>query len=139
MKSEKNLSLAILNYSNHQLHISGQHEEVILVRKGGKIELIDTIDLGLPIGLDYDITDFIDHKLITLNQGDGIVLYTDGITEARNVDKLQYGIDRLCNVVSQNWHLDIESIKDIIINDVKKFIGLQKISDDITLLLLKQK
>lgn len=139
MKSAKNLSLAILNYADNQLRISGQHEEVIFVRKGGKIELIDTIDLGLPIGLDYDITEFIDHKLITLNQGDGIVLYTDGITEARNVDKMQYGIERLCNVVSQNWHLDIESIKDIIINDVKKFIGLNKISDDITLLLLKQK
>ncbi|WP_017294375.1 SpoIIE family protein phosphatase [Geminocystis herdmanii] len=139
MKSAKNLSLAILNYADNQLRISGQHEEVIFVRKGGKIELIDTIDLGLPIGLDYDITEFIDHKLITLNQGDGIVLYTDGITEARNVDKMQYGIERLCNVVSQNWHLDIESIKDIIIDDVKKFIGLNKISDDITLLLLKQK
>lgn len=139
MKSEKNLSLAILNYCDNQLRISGQHEEVILVRKGGKIELIDTIDLGLPIGLDYDITNFIDHKLITLNQEDGIVLYTDGITEARNIDKMQYGIERLCNVVSQNWHLDIESLKDIIINDVKKFIGLNKISDDITLLLLKQK
>ncbi|WP_231937584.1 SpoIIE family protein phosphatase [Geminocystis sp. NIES-3709] len=139
MKSEKNLSLAIINYQNNQLCISGQHEEVILVRKGGKVELIDTIDLGLPIGLDYDITEFIDHILINLNSGDGIVLYTDGITEARNVDKVQYGIDRLCNVVSQNWHLDIESIKDIIINDVKKFIGLNKITDDITLLLLKQK
>ncbi|MGI0481069.1 SpoIIE family protein phosphatase [Geminocystis sp. CENA526] len=139
MKSEKNLSLVILNYSDNQLQISGQHEEIILVRKGGKIELIDTIDLGLPIGLDYDITDFIDHKLITLNQGDGIVLYTDGITEARNVDKMQYGIDRLCNVVSQNWHLDIESVRDIIINDVKKFIGLNKINDDITLLILRQK
>lgn len=139
MKSEKNLSLTIINYADNQLRISGQHEEVILVRKGGKIELIDTIDLGLPIGLDYDITDFIDHKLITLNQGDGIVLYTDGITEARNIDKMQYGIERLCNVVSQNWHLDVENIKNIIINDVKKFIGLNKISDDITLLLLKQK
>lgn len=139
MKSEKNLSLVIINYHDNQLQISGQHEEVILVRKGGKIELIDTIDLGLPIGLDYDIKDFINQKIITLNQGDGIVLYTDGITEARNIDKIQYGIERLCNVVSQNWHLDIENIKDIIINDVKKFIGLNKINDDITLLLLKQK
>lgn len=139
MKSEKNLSLAILNYADNKISISGQHEEIILVRKGGKIELIDTIDLGLPIGLDYDIKEFINHKIIELNSGDGIVLYTDGITEARNINKHQYGINRLCNVVSQIWHLEVENIKNTIVDDVKKFIGLNKISDDITLLILKQK
>ncbi len=139
MNSEKNLSLAIINYFNGTVCISGQHEEVIIVRKKEcKVEIIDTIDLGLPIGIDEDIRPYIDHTIITLNQGDGIVLYTDGITEARNMEKDQYGIERLCKVVSQHWHLNSEEIRDIVINDVKKFIGLQKIEDDLTLLLLKQ-
>jgi PAS domain S-box-containing protein len=139
MNSEKNLSLAIINYFKGNVCITGQHEEVIVVRQNGDIELIDTIDLGLPIGIDEDIRAFIDHTIITLHPGDGIVLYTDGITEARDVDKNQYGIKRLCQMISQNWHLDSEEIRDLIINDVKKFIGLQKIEDDLTLLLLKQK
>ena len=139
MNSEKNLSLAIINYFKGNVCISGQHEEVIVVRREGKIELIDTIDLGLPIGIDEDIRSFIDHTIITLNSGDGIVLYTDGITEARDVQKNQYGIERLCQIISDNWHLDSEQIKDTVIDDVKKFIGLQKIEDDLTLLLLKQR
>ena len=139
MNSEKNLSLAIINYFKGNVCISGQHEEVIVVRKEGKIELIDTIDLGLPIGIDEDIRAFIDHTIITLNAGDGIVLYTDGITEARDVEKNQYGIERLCEIISDNWHLDSEQIKNTVIDDVKRFIGLQKIEDDLTLLLLKQR
>ncbi len=102
------------------------------MRKDRQVELIDTIDLGLPIGIDEDIRAFIDHTIITLYSGDGIVLYTDGITEARNVEKKQYGLERLCQVISDNWHLDSENIRDIVISDVKKFIGLQKIEDDLT-------
>ncbi|WPF87429.1 SpoIIE family protein phosphatase [Cyanobacterium aponinum AL20118] len=139
MKSEKNLSLAIINYCQGEVCIAGQHEEIIIVRNHGEIELIDTIDLGLPIGIDEDIKEFINYHKITLDKGDGIVLYTDGITEARDVNKNQYGIERLCQVVSENWNLSCEQIRDIIIDDVKRFIGLQKIEDDLTLLLLKQR
>lgn len=139
MKSDKNLTLNILNYYHNKVCISGQHEQIILVRKGGEIELIDTIDLGLPLGIDEDINDFIAHETIELNSGDGIVLYTDGITEARNMDKQFYEMERLCNVISKKWHKTAEEIKDAVIDDLKQYIGLQKIFDDITLLVVKQK
>ena len=138
MDSEKNLTLAILNYSQGKVSISGQHEETIVVRAGGEIELIDTMDLGLPIGIDDDITDFIDHIMIELNCGDGVVLYTDGIPEAFNLEKKQYGMDQLCRVISNNWHLSAEEIKQTVIDDVRNFIGKQKVFDDITLLVCKQ-
>lgn len=138
MNSEKNLTLAILNYSEGRVSISGQHEETIVVRAGGEIELIDTMDLGLPIGMDDDITDFIDHIMVELNCGDGVVLYTDGIPEAFNIEKKQYGMDRLCQVISRNWHLSAKEIKQTVIDDVRNFIGKQKVFDDITLLVLKQ-
>lgn len=139
MRSDKNLSLSILNYYRGKICISGQHEEVIIIRENGEVELIDTIDLGLPIGIDADIREFISYQFISLNQGDGIALYTDGITEARNKEKQQYGIERLCRVIKENWEQDSETIIKIVIEDVKKFIGLQKIEDDLTLVVLKQK
>ncbi|MEQ8464467.1 SpoIIE family protein phosphatase [Coleofasciculus sp. E1-EBD-02] len=138
MNSDKNLTLAILNYAQGQVSISGQHEETIVVRKGGKIERIDTLDLGFPIGLEYEISEFIRHTLVPLNPGDGIVLYTDGITEAENINRIQYGIEKLCQVVSQNWQKSAEEIKQAVIDDVRRHIGQQKVFDDITLLVLKQ-
>ncbi|WRH65429.1 MAG: SpoIIE family protein phosphatase [Planktothrix sp. GU0601_MAG3] len=139
MNSDKNLTLAILNYSENILSISGQHEEVLIVRQGGNIERISTMDLGLPIGLDEDISEFISHTLITLNSGDGVVLYTDGITEAKNMQKKFYGLEKLCSIISQNWHREAEKIKNAVIEDVKLFMGEQKQLDDITLLVIKKK
>ena len=138
MGSEKNLTLAILNYIEGKVSISGQHEETLVVRADGTVERIDMMDLGLPIGLDDDIADFIDHTIIELQPGDGIVLYTDGIPEAYNLDKEQYGMDRLCNVISQNWQQSAQEIKQAIIDDLRNFIGKQKVFDDITLLVFKQ-
>ncbi len=138
MNSDKNLTLAILNYSEGRVSISGQHEETLVVRAGGRIERIDTMDLGLPIGLDDDIADFIDRTFVELLPGDGVVLYTDGIPEAYNLDKQHYGMHRLCNVISQNWQQSAREIKQAIVNDLRNFIGKQKVFDDITLLVFKQ-
>ncbi len=138
MNSDKNLTLAILNYSEGRVSISGQHEETLVVRAGGHIEHIDTMDLGLPIGMDDDIADFIDHTMVELHPGDGVVLYTDGIPEAFNIEKKQYGLERLCEIISQNWQHTAQEIKQAVIDDLREFIGEQKVFDDITLLVLKR-
>ncbi|HLO51159.1 MAG TPA: SpoIIE family protein phosphatase [Kamptonema sp.] len=138
MNSEKNLTLVILTYTKGRISISGQHEETIVVRKGGHVERINTMNLGFPIGLDEEILEFINHTTIELKEGDGIVLYTDGIPEAYNIQKKQYGLEKLCEVISQNWDKSAEEVKQAIIDDVKEFIGLQKVFDDITLVVIKQ-
>ena len=138
MNSEKSLTLAILNYSEGLISISGQHEETLVVRKNGEVQRIDTMELGFPIALDDDIADFISHILIELEPGDGVVLYTDGIPEAYNIRKKQYGLKQLCEVISQNWHKSATEVKDAVIVDVRQHIGKQKVFDDITLLVFKR-
>jgi serine phosphatase RsbU (regulator of sigma subunit) len=138
MKSEKNLTFALLEYQNNTLYLSGQHEELIVVRNG-KVECVDTLDLGFMIGLEEDITDFVAKIEVPLKPGDVAVLYTDGITEAENLDGEQYKQGRLCEVVSQNWQRSAKEINQAIVEDVRQFIGEQTVFDDITLLVLKQK
>jgi len=52
---------------------------------------------------------------------------------------VQYGLERLCEVVNCNWQRSAEEIKQAVINDVQQHIDAQKVYDDITLLVLKQK
>jgi serine phosphatase RsbU (regulator of sigma subunit) len=139
MNSDRNLTLVVLNYADSQVSISGQHEETIVVRRDGYIERISTMDLGFPIGLDDNIIEFINHTTVTLQPGDGIVLYTDGVTEARDLAKAQYGVERLCKKIVQHWHRSADEIKQAVIEDVRQHIGSQRVFDDITLLVLKQK
>lgn len=138
MNSDKNLTLALLDYQQGQLRLSGQHEETIVVRANGEVERIDTIDLGFPIGLDSEIRDFIGETIIALEPGDVVILYTDGITEAENTDGIQYGLERLCALVQRDRDAAACEIQQRIIEDVKQHIGKQKVFDDLTLVVLKQ-
>ncbi|MEG3899805.1 MULTISPECIES: PP2C family protein-serine/threonine phosphatase [unclassified Microcoleus] len=139
MKCDKNASLALLDYEEGMLKLSGQHEEMIVVRYNGSVERFDTIDLGFPIGLDADIAEFVAETIVQLHSGDVVVLYTDGITEAKNMDKVLYGLERLIEVIQINWQRTAAEIRHAVIKNVRSHIGEQKIFDDITLLVLKQK
>jgi PAS domain S-box-containing protein len=143
MGIDKSLTLALLDYQPQpegggHLWASGQHEELIVVRQGGVIERVDTLNLGFPIGLDADIAHFIGRRQVKLQAGDGAVLYTDGITEAENAANEQYGLERLCETIRQHWDEPADAIKTVVIDDVRQFIGEQTVFDDITLLVLKQ-
>ena len=137
--SDKSLSLCLIDYHDRVLSLSGQHEQMLLVRSGGEIERIDTIDLGFPIGLEETIEDFVFQTQIHLNRGDVVVLYTDGITEAENNLGDHYGLEQLCNVVQQNWQHSADEIARAAIADLRSHIGVEKVYDDITLVVLKQK
>jgi serine phosphatase RsbU (regulator of sigma subunit) len=139
MNCDKNLTFCLIDYHQDRLKLSGQHEEVIVIRADGKIELVDTIDLGFPIGLEESISDFIASTHIELNTGDLVVLYTDGVTEAENDCGEQYGLERLCAVAQQNYREAARKIQQLIIEDLLGYIGKQKIYDDITLVVFKKK
>ncbi|TVU55037.1 MAG: GAF domain-containing protein [Arthrospira sp. PLM2.Bin9] len=141
MNCDKNLTLMLLDYCQGFLEISGQHEQAILLRSGDdpQVEIIDTIDLGFPIGLEPDISQFIHKVKIKLNSQDVLILFTDGITEAENSYGEHYGIDRLCEVALCNHQQTSEEIKNAIVSDVYDHIGRQRIFDDITLIIVKQK
>ena len=112
---------------------------MLVVRKNGDLERFDTIDLGFPIGLEEEIFDFVDQKHIHLESGDVVVLYTDGITEAESESRKLYGVDRLCEVICENVNASAIGIRHAVITDLRSHIGTQKVYDDITLLVLKQK
>jgi sigma-B regulation protein RsbU (phosphoserine phosphatase) len=137
--TDKHLSLAFLDFENGQVTLSGQHEEVLVVRANGEIERIDTIDLGLPIGLEPDISPFIATRNIVFNSGDVIVLHTDGVTEAEDQEGKLFGVVRLCNSARHYHRGSAEEIKTGIIEDLMAHIGTQKIHDDITLVIMRHR
>jgi serine phosphatase RsbU (regulator of sigma subunit) len=138
MRVDKTLTFALISYQNRNVHIVGQHEEVLLVHQGGRIERIDTLHLGFPIGLEVEIAKFVDEVTIRLQPGESVILYTDGITEAENQENQMYGLGRLCDVLSRHWDQPAEAMKQAAIDDVTHHIGTQKVYDDVTLVVLKQ-
>jgi len=139
MQSDKNLTLVLLDYYQGTLCVTGQHEEILYITQSGQIERIDTFALGFMVGVEPDISDFITEYKLYLKEGDGVVLYTDGITEAVNEENQQFGIERLCEVIRTHWKLSAAEIQQAVLDTLYSYIGTCQLQDDVTLLVIKQK
>ncbi|CUT02560.1 PP2C family protein-serine/threonine phosphatase [Candidatus Chrysopegis kryptomonas] len=91
---------------------------------------------GSPIGL------FDDEKYgsdrIEFSKGDIIVAFTDGVTEARNSNGEFFGVERLKNIIAQNFEKSSDEICDVVVSEVMNFQKDVEQKDDITLLILKK-
>ncbi|MGB8539113.1 MAG: MHYT domain-containing protein [Acidobacteriaceae bacterium] len=137
MRCDRNLTLSLLHYQDKVVAISGQHEEVLVVRGNGVLERHDTLNLGFPLGLEEDISSFHGEVTVPLRCGDVMVAYTDGITEAMNCANVPFGVERLCEAVRRSHGRPADSIRKAVLNSLREYTGGQELLDDISLLVIK--
>jgi sigma-B regulation protein RsbU (phosphoserine phosphatase) len=77
-------------------------------------------------------------ETIPLEVGDLFALYTDGITEAKNLAKDEYGEDRFVECLRAGIKWDMEKLKARILSDIKAFTGEAPQHDDMTLLVIRR-
>ena len=75
---------------------------------------------------------------VALTDGCTLVLYTDGVTEAQNINEDLYGEPRLIGVVQQYRNQSAEIIQTALMQDVHDFAGEAPQADDITLMVLSR-
>ena len=76
---------------------------------------------------------------LTLNKGDRIFLYTDGVTEATDENEALYGEDRLLSYIIENKYLKAEALLSGLKDDIDCFVGDAPQFDDITMLVFDYK
>jgi sigma-B regulation protein RsbU (phosphoserine phosphatase) len=80
--------------------------------------------------------DFSEVKL-TLEAADIVVLYTDGVTETRNLAGEMFGTDRFCRAVTAHRSEDPEQVIDGVLAALESFAGAAQREDDLTLVVMK--
>lgn len=114
------------------------HERLIVYRQeSGTCELIKPG--GVMLGMLDDVEDFLHDQELELKSGDTVVLYTDGITEARSRDDQLYGMDALVEKVEKYGSGPINELIEAIRDDLDQFMEGQIQFDDITLVALRRK
>jgi sigma-B regulation protein RsbU (phosphoserine phosphatase) len=94
--------------------------------------------VGLPIeGMTERFEELLEELTIPLHTGDVLVLFTDGVTEAMNLDSDLFGEDRLRELVEEHGELSSEELRERILREVEAFVGEADPHDDMTMILLK--
>jgi serine phosphatase RsbU (regulator of sigma subunit) len=94
--------------------------------------------LGLRLdGVQEKFTELLEERTITIGPGDVFVLYTDGVTEAMNMDSDLFGDSRLSGLVEEHGHLDSSELRERILREVEAFVGEADQHDDMTMILIK--
>jgi serine phosphatase RsbU (regulator of sigma subunit) len=109
------------------------HESPIIVGSAASTEALDTG--GVVLGL-FDTATY-EAETIQLAPGDVIVVSSDGVTEARNVQNEEFGRERIVEAVAGTEALGAEEVLDRLLAAVRKFTLGAAQADDLTALVMK--
>ena len=125
------LSTGRLTYSN-----AGHEDPAVFRKKEGKFELVKTKH-GFCAGgmrgmqyLDFDLT---------LEKGDRLFIYTDGVPEATDAGDNMFGLDRMTETLNDNTSGTLEELLDGMKSQIDRFVGDAPQFDDLTMLCLERK
>jgi sigma-B regulation protein RsbU (phosphoserine phosphatase) len=111
----------------------------VLYSQNGTIEVLKNKGIGLGVG-DHKLFELhLEEKEINLTPDNLFVLYSDGLTEAMNSIREEYGMDRLVDALGMVRYDNSDMIIDSIVDSVHGFTKDAVQHDDITLVIVKTK
>ena len=129
------LFYGILNHEIHQLqYCNAGHDPPFLLSDGKDPVRLRTGGIVLSIMDHYPYSE----ETVQMQPGDFLLIYSDGVPEAMNASKQQFGEERLRDLLVQNRDRPVAELIDTIIAAVKVHAGSYPQSDDITLIAVKR-
>ncbi len=129
------LFCGIVNIRTRELwYANGGHNQPVLLRKSGEaifLEGTDGILLGAMEDIDYAM------KRIVLDAGEGLFLYSDGVTEAMDEQERLYSDERLLEALKAMGQMSSAEVVESVAHDVISFAGTAPQADDITVMMVR--
>ena len=126
------LFVCILNTRTGELMITNAgHNPPFLKHIDGSITVLPSCNgpaVAVVEGASYT------ENTIQLQDGDTLLLFTDGVTEADNLNGVLFGEDRLKKILADWQHGSIEELVNHVVNETHKYEGKNRQADDITVL-----
>jgi serine phosphatase RsbU (regulator of sigma subunit) len=115
-------------------YVNAGHNPPLLMRANGQMEGLRTP--GLVLGVQLQLEPEVEQRY--LGQGDGVVFYTDGVTEVFDVSAVIFGEERLKTILQESWDQGPHILVDKVREAVNAFSATALPSDDFTLLVLRR-
>lgn len=116
-------------------YVNAGHFPPLIFRR--RTKSLDVLEPGcLPLGV--DITNCYEQHEVELDEGDFIILYTDGVTDALNETGEAFGLERFRQVILAGSETEADLLVTAIEKSLKEFIGEADWFDDVTLAIIKK-
>lgn len=129
------LFYGILDFTTHELVFSNAgHDYPLIISSDGTLRQLKTggLMLGAIDGMKYD------HETVSLQPGDTLLVYSDGIPEAMNPNGEFFGVERVESILRERTTQSAREISDAFVDAVKKYADTAPQSDDITIMVIKR-
>ena len=115
-------------------YINAGHNPPLIARRDGSVEQLGSggLPLGIMGGAQYEAGE------VQLNNGEVLVVYSDGVSEAVNLKDEEFGLDRLSDVVARNIAASASGLRDKVESALSTFTETAPANDDITLVIVKR-
>ncbi len=125
----------VYHTKTRQLKFSNAGHTLPLLYRSSTSSCASLFNSNFPLGV-FDPFSF-QQNVVQLEQGDMLILYTDGVTEALNQAREQFGQERLVEVILRYGSSSSKELLDGIIESVKEFSQEQPQNDDITVMIVR--
>lgn len=145
VKSNILMSLLMVRWNEHEkkMYMTGAGHEYLIIYKASQKKAFKIKSWGVALGMAKNISKIIKETQIAVELWDIIVLYTDGITEAKNwknENAMMFGMNRLIETIENAPTKTAQGIFNTITIELSKFMGYNhKQFDDITLICMHYK
>ncbi|MEW6746827.1 MAG: GAF domain-containing SpoIIE family protein phosphatase [Planctomycetota bacterium] len=132
------LFFGVLDLRGRTLTYANAGQTPPLLLRAGRDESLDLAATGPALGIvseaDYGVS-----RLVELEPGDSLVLFTDGILEAKNPEGEVFGRERLRRVLAQSHRQEVSASSTIgvVRDEVRRFVGTNVRGDDLTLAIIR--
>ena len=131
------VSLALIDSSEGKVRFCrAGHPHALLVR-GAECEKMKPAGIGLGLNKGEVFDSSLEEIEITLEKESLLAVYSDGISEAMNEDKDEFGEENIITILTENSGSSLETIQNKIMTGITNFCGNEEQHDDITLVLVK--
>ncbi|MEB3285673.1 MAG: SpoIIE family protein phosphatase [Candidatus Sericytochromatia bacterium] len=136
MQNDNYMTLQLLHHTGDGHFVAaGMHCDILIWRSA--TQQVERLEIpGFWTGLLRDISEMTQDLEFSLEPGDILLLYSDGLIEAANQHNEQYDMERLEQALSRYASLPVSSIKEEIVAEVKAWLLEQ--ADDISIIVLRR-
>jgi phosphoserine phosphatase RsbU/P len=129
----------LIDFNEGKLNIARAGHCPVLLLRNDTAQTLKPSGMGLGLSNEKHFEDTLDELIIDLKENDTIVLYTDGITEAKNENLNDFGEKYFIEILLESRNKSSNELSKKVINEVSLFAKNHAQYDDITLVILKWK